>query len=150
MMKRFLIGGVLLLMSMCGCGPSAPIVGEVDPTREKLQHISSAYLKATLKTNRAPAKSDDLLPFLGEESTSVEKKRETFRSDHDGEEFVIVWGVDLRQAGTDELSRDVIFVYEKKGKGGKRYVLKPPTDIFIIPDDLFQKSSFPKGHQRSS
>lgn len=149
-MKQNWIGYGVLLLAICGCGPSGLIVGQVDPTRAKLQQISGAYLAATVKANRPPTKPEELLPFLGDKSTPDEEKREIFRSNKDSEEFVIVWGVDLRKAGTDELPRDVIFAYEKKGKDGKRYVLKTPTDVFVIPDDLFQKSSFPKGHQPSS
>lgn len=149
-MKQSLIVCAALHLAMCGCGPSGPIVDKVDKTRLRLQQISGAYLAATMKANRVPTKPDDLLPFLGDASASEEAKRETFRSDHDGEEFVIVWGVDLRNTGTNDLPRDVIFAYEKKGKGGKRYVLKTPTEVFTIPDDLFQKSTFPKGHQQGS
>lgn len=148
-MKRRLICSVILLLPMCGCGQRS-VVGPVDQTRAKLQAISGAYLAATLKAGKAPAKPDDLLPFLGDESTSEAQKRETFRSDNDGEEFVIAWGVDFRKQGVDGLSRDVIFVYEKRGKRGQRYVLKLPSDIFVIPDDVFQKSQFPKGYAPSS
>ena len=147
-MNRALICCVILLLPTCGCG-SSPIVGAVDKTRDKLQKISGAYLAATTKANRPPTSTADLLPFLGEESMSAEQKRMELRSDNDSEEFVIVWQVDLRKMGTDGLSRDVIMAYEKWGKGGQRYVLKPPADIFIIPDDVFQKSQFPKGHQPS-
>lgn len=148
-MKRALICSLLLLLPICGCGPRT-IVGPVDKTRAKLQALSGAYMAATLKTNQAPAKPEDLLPFLGDGSTSEEQKREMFRSDNDGEEFVIAWGVDFRKQGPDGLSREVIFIYEKQGKKGQRYVLKLPSDIFVIPDDIFRKSEFPKGYQPSS
>ncbi len=147
-MKRALICSLLLLFPMCGCGQRT-VVAPVDKTRIKLQSISGAYMAATLKADKAPAKAEDLLPFLGDESTSEEQKRQTFRSDNDGEEFVIAWGVDFRKQGADGLSRDVIFVYEKKGKRSQRYVLKLPSDIFVIPDDVFQKSQFPKGNEPS-
>ncbi len=147
-MKWVLIGSVILLLPMYGCGKRA-VVGPVDKTRMKLQAIIGAYRAATLKADKAPAKAEDLLPFLGEASTSEGQKRETFRSDNDGEEFVIAWGVDFRKQGADALSRDAIFIYEKRGKDGQRYVLKLPTDIFVIPDDVFQKSQFPKGYQPS-
>ena len=148
-MKRALIYSLILLLPMCGCGQRS-VVGPVDKTRAKLQAISGAYRAATLKADRAPSEPDDLLPFLGDESTSEDQKREIFRSDNDGEEFVIAWGVDFRKQGADGLSRDVIFIYEKKGKRGQRYVLKLPADIFVIPDDVFQKSQFPKGNEPSS
>ncbi len=148
-MKRALICSLLLLFPMCGCGQRS-VVGPVDKTRVKLQAISGAYRAATLKADKAPEKADDLLPFLGEESTSEEQKRETFRSDNDGEEFAIAWGVDFRKQGPDALSRDVIFIYEKKGQKGQRYVLKLPSDIFVIPEGVFQKSQFPKGYEPGS
>lgn len=148
-MKRALIGCVILLFAMCGCSPRT-IVGKVDKTRMRLQAIGGAYLRATLKANKAPTKADDLLEYLGEESTPEAEKRETFRSDNDGEEFVIVWGVDLRKTGTARLSRDTIIAYEKRGKGSQRYVLKPPADASIIPEDIFQKSQFPEGHKPGS
>jgi hypothetical protein len=146
---RALICGLTLLLVTSGCGQRT-VVGAVDKTRAKLQAISGAYVAATVKANRPPAKADDLLPFLGDATTTEEQKRESFRSDNDGEEFVIVWNVDLRKIGVDGLSRDVILAYEKLGKKGQRYVLKPPADVFIIPDDVFQKSDFPKGHKPGS
>lgn len=148
-MKRALICSLILLFPMCGCGQRS-IVGPVDKTRAKLQALSGAYRAATLKADQAPSKPDDLLPFLGDESTSEEQKRETFRSDNDGEEFVIAWGVDFRKLVVDIASRDLIFVYEKRGKNGQRYVLKLPTDVFVIPDDVFQKSQFLKGIEPGS
>lgn len=147
-MNRGLIFSVILLLPICGCG-SGPKVIPIDTTWSRLQAIGGAYLAATLKANRAPSKPDELLPFLGNATTPEEQKRETFRSDHDGEEFVIVWGVDLRKLGQDGQSRDVILIYEKRGKSGQRYVLKPRADIYIIPDEVFQKSQFPKGHRPS-
>lgn len=148
-MIRALICSVILLLPMCGCGQRT-VVYPVDKTRAKLQAISGAYRAATLKADKAPSEAGDLLPFLGDESTSEEQKREMFRSDNDGEEFVIAWGVDFRKQGPDALSRDAIFIYEKKGKKGQRYVLKLPADIFVIPDDVFQKSQFAKGIEPSS
>ena len=148
-MIRALVYCVILLLPMCGCGQRTAVY-PADKTRAKLQAISGAYRAATLKADKAPSKADDLLPFLGDESTTEEQKRQMFRSDNDGEEFVIAWGVDFRKQGAGGLSRDVIFIYEKKGKSGQRYVLKLPADIFVIPDDVFQKSQFPKGYQPSS
>lgn len=146
-MKQTWLCYVMLISAMCGCGKHQSDEGSVDKTRAKLQAISGAYMTVTIKTNRAPTKPDDLLPFLGDESTSEEQKRAKLRSDNDGEDFVIAWGIDFRKQREDILLRDVIFAYEKRGKGGQRYVLKLPTDIFIIPDDVFQKSQFPEGYQ---
>lgn len=147
---RALVYSLTLLLATTGCGSRGEVVGAVDKTRSKLQAISGAYVAATVKANRAPEKIEDLLPFLGEESATEAQKRETFRSDSDGQEFVIVWGVDLRKIGMDGLSRDVILAYEKVGTRGQRYVLKPPADVYVLPEDIFQKSQFPKGHQPGS
>ncbi len=146
-MKQTLFYCVMLISAMCGCGKQQSDEGSVDKTRAKLQAISGAYMTATMKTERAPAKPDDLLPFLGDATTSEEQKRAKLRSDNDGEDFVIAWGVDFRKQRESGLLRDAIFAYEKRGKGGQRYVLKLPTDIFIIPDDVFQKSQFHEGYQ---
>jgi hypothetical protein len=136
-----------LLLLLCGCGTRTSGGGPVDQTRSKLQAISGAYLAATMKTKTAPKKVEDLLPFLGDSSAADDVKRAMIRSDNDGEEFVIVLGVDLRKLGTNGLSRDVILAYEKRGTKGQRYVLKPPVDVFVIPDDLFQKSKFANDHR---
>lgn len=141
---------LFLLSALLGCGSSEPIVGKIDKTRWKLQAISGAYLAATTKAGQVPQNPEDLFDFFGEESTSEEKSREKFRSDNDGEEFVIIWGVDLRKTGTSDLPRDAIFAYEERGKGGQRYVLKPPADVLIVPEDVFQKSQFPNGHKPGS
>ena len=148
-MKRALIYQFIWFLAACG-REQEPQVFPVDKTRAKLQAISGAYLAATLKADHAPTKPEELFPFLGDASASEEQKRELLRSDNDGEEFVIAWGVDFRKQGADGLSRDAIFAYEKRGKNGRRYVLRLPTDILIIPEDLFQKPEFPKGHEPSS
>lgn len=148
-MKRHFAGCVLLWAWCLGCGSSEPLVDKIDDTRMKLQTLSSAYFSASSKLKRAPQEPADLLPFLGAADASEETKKAYFRSAHDGEEFVIVWGTDLAELAKQGKSVDFVLIYERKGKGGTRYVLKPPIEVAQVSEEVFLKEKFPGGHKPS-
>jgi len=70
------------------------------------------------------------------------------RSPIDGEEFVIIWGVDPRTEPPMD-GKLPILVYEKKGIGGKRYVWQLPTRIVAMTDDELRTAYFPGNHRFS-
>jgi hypothetical protein len=142
--------GVLLCLALAGCGSSAkPVVGRVDDSRQNLQKIGIAYSQAAQKLNRPPRNVDELMPFL-QEGLGPVKARDVLRSPNDGQEYVIVWGVDFGQLALTRGDPYVVFAYERTGKGGKRQVLKPPVEVLLMTDSEFQKAPFPPGHQPPS
>ena len=42
---------------------------------------------------------------------------------------------------------DIVLAYEKKGKNGARYVMKPPSYVVQMKDLEFKSAKFPPGHQ---
>jgi len=67
------------------------------------------------------------------------------RSTRDGEEFVVVWGLDLYQQ-----SPDTIVAYERKGVDGKRLVLDVNAMVREVTPEQFARLKFPKGHKPES
>lgn len=144
------VAQVFILLSLgfaaAGCGSSRPIAGGVDVSRQNLQKIGAAYVKATTQLKRPPEKSDDLLPFLTSD-TRPGDPLSVLRSPNDGENYVIVWGVDVRKLVMNRNKTRVIIAYEKWGKEGVRYVLKAPNHVVALSEEQFTKASFPPGHR---
>src|SRR5262249_14836427 len=109
-----------------------------DAARENLSHIVEAYLKAHERLGRPPQKLDDLRPHL--------KADDVLRSPHDGERYVIVWGVNLRTPQFEGASLPV-FIYERKGKGGRRYVATTLLSTPVLTDEEFRQAQFALGHR---
>ena len=108
----------------------------------RLQAINGAYMKTTQKLGRPPKNAEELRPALQESGDPDE----LLRSPTDGQEFVIVWGVDPRR----EMPKDgklPILIYEKTGSSGKRHVLQIPTMITTLTDDEMKSAYFPRGHK---
>jgi hypothetical protein len=66
------------------------------------------------------------------------------RSTRDGEEFVVVWGVQM-----DQLPLDTVVAYERKGVDGKRMVVNLNGEVREVSAEEFLKLKFPKGHKPS-
>ena len=94
---------------------------------------------------RPTQKRDDLLVVLQGEAGQP-SPADILKSPNDGEEYVIVWGVNFRELGIKRGNVDVVIAYEKRGREGKRYVLKPPTQVIEMTDTEFKAASFPPGH----
>jgi hypothetical protein len=140
---RFLsLGIAVLALSLCaGCG--APPEREVSGPRKSLRAINTAYMRATDKLNRGPANLKELLPYLKEQG----EPDQLLRSTDDGQEFVIIWGVDHRNVAAAKKSATVL-AYEKTGQGGKRYVLRASA-VLHMTDEEFRQAPFPPGHKPS-
>lgn len=137
---------ISLVFAAAGCGSSTPVAGEVDVSRQNLQKIGVAYGRATAQLKRPPEKSDDLLPFLTSD-TRPGDPLSVLRSPNDGENYVIVWGVDVRKLVMSRNKMRVVIAYEKRGKEGVRYVLRAPNHVVKVTDEQFKKASFPPGHR---
>jgi hypothetical protein len=135
----------LLLGSLgaAGCGPSGTPVAEDDPTRRNLEAIGDAYVRTTQKLGHPPRDTDknDFLTVLKMYGDPAKLSR----SASDQQEFVIVWGVELRsmKAKGDAIP---IVAFEKTGKDGKRYVLRGHGDVILMTDGQLRAAAFPAGY----
>jgi hypothetical protein len=133
----------LLLVS--GCSGSHP--GAVpNPTQSRLLKIGEAYRRATYRLGHPPANFEELKPGL------LDAKDEELRSPNDGEQFVIIYGVDYDKLPVPgDRKKCAIAAYEKKGAGAKRYVLRIcprpfPLAADLLSDEQWEHAAFPPGY----
>jgi hypothetical protein len=100
-----LLGGLLL----GGC-TSAPTRVEVDNSMANLLAIHTAYTDFVADSGKPPRTQKDLEWAFPEHSR--EALDELFRSPHDGQPYVIVWGIMLRPP---QPAPPVVLAYEKDG-----------------------------------
>lgn len=110
---------------------------------QQLREISSAYVKATDSLGKPPANRAELLQYMGSEAQTDADA--AFKSSNDGQEYVILWGVDYRPIVANGAAPPVM-VYEKIGKNGKRFVARF-RNVMQMTDEEFQKAPFPPGHE---
>ena len=124
-----------------GCGSIA--THELpSPTEADLLKIGGAYARATAKLGRPPTNRKELIPFLDPKLPASQ----IFRSPNDGEDFEIVWGVELRELKAQ--GNDVpIVAYEKRGKEGKRYVLRGRSEALVMSEGELKSAVFPAGYK---
>ena len=139
-MVRMLWGLVLTALTLPGChGGSEHALGTA---KDRLVKIGRAYLDATDHLGRPPQGFSEIRPyFYGEVDEAVT------RSPNDGEEFVVLWGVDYNTLPLTRENPFTVAAYEKHGDGGKRYVLRIPTQVLLMSDAELAKAVFPPGHQ---
>lgn len=139
--KAIRVGCLLGCLAAWGCGSGEPTPKEVPPAYQNLKSISSAYLQATNSLKRPPKNLDELMPFLKKQGDPAT----LLRSPDDGEEYVIVWGVDYRTPPSKANSLPVL-AYEKVGKHGKRQVLQM-RNIVQLTDEELKNAPLPLGHK---
>lgn len=148
-LRPHLLASVILAMlsvGFLGCGPAKPVVFPENKFEQQLQRIGAAYSQASVKLGRPPSGPEEIMEFL--QITGGPPAAEILRSPHDGEDYVIVWNVDFRQLAMSGANvNDVIIAYEKRGKNGTRYVMKPPSHVTQLSDLEFKSAKFPPGHQ---
>jgi len=139
---RWLVIGILIGFPI-GCS-SKPGDRPLSETEERLYTLGKAYIQASAKLNRGPKDFSEIQTFLPSDSSS-----DLLRSPSDGQEFVILWGVDFNKlpAGANPY---YIGAYEKTGKDGKRYVLRFPIGVITMTDDELKAANFPPGHKPPS
>lgn len=136
-----LSGLSLLLAILCGCGGNAerPTPPQItDPTHLALEKIGNAYVRV----QGVPKSKADLLPIL----KSFGKPEDILKSPNDGQEFVIVYGVELRMMKAT--GNDVpVVAFEKTGKDGKRFVLRGRDAVSQLSDAELRGATFPQGYK---
>jgi hypothetical protein len=136
-----LLLSLLLLTTSWGCSQPAVVEKPIDPTQQQLILIGSAYQQYTFTKGAAPTKPEDLkqqiLELGGNDTVWI--------SPRDGQPFVIMWNLDLRQPQTWAKSTPVL-AYEKLGKNGKRLVRTVVGSVEELSAQEFADASFPPGH----
>ncbi len=138
-----MFGSGLLGFSACWWWRVVPeAVAGVTPntTEDRLLKIGNAYRNAVSRLGRAPKDFQELKPSLEGNATE-----DFLRSPNDGEPLVVIWGVDFDKLPMRPGS-PVVAVYEKKGVGGKRYVLRSPLSTCVMTDEQWKKAVFPPGY----
>jgi hypothetical protein len=108
------------------------------PPRDKGE--LSRYLKAILAEEaQANERAESDEPVAAKDVRTVE---DVMRSESDGEEFVIHWGVDYR--GPRGFKAPLL-AYEKRGKDGRRYVLQGARTVRQVTNEEFAELPFPPG-----
>jgi hypothetical protein len=135
-------GCVLTCGSLTGCG-FEPAKTEFSLSRQNLERIGVAYFKATVDPDRdrPPKNKQEIIPYLKEFGNPAE----LLRSPDDGQDYVILWDVDVRKLSA-RAARSTVLAYEKQGKNGKRYVLLV-REVEQMTDEQLQNASFPPGHK---
>ena len=64
-----------------------------------------------------------------------------FRSERDGEEYVVVWGQNL-----DTVPPETVMAYERKGVDGKRMVVTSGGRTREVTSEEFAQLKFPNGY----
>jgi hypothetical protein len=154
--QRLPLAGILgagWLVLLCGCS-SSPEPLPVDETVRRLRDLGQAYGQFTVDHQRPPQNEKDLRRQL--EKMKLGKPDELLRSPRDGQPFVIVWGFDVRQSGAgqegagNKLTADqagAIYMYERQGSGGERYVLYTHGSAVKLTAADFAKARFFGSHK---
>jgi hypothetical protein len=124
-----------------GCRATPVDSTELSPTGQHLEKVGDAYLRATLRLGRPPANLEELKSGF---PPNV-KAEEILRSPGDGENFEIIWGVELRQLKAR--GSDVpIIAYEKNGKDGRRHVLRGRNEVLLMTPGQLKAAKVPSGY----
>jgi hypothetical protein len=139
------LGTGLLFFTVVGCSSKHTNQQPLSETEERLYTIGKAYIQASAQLNRGPKTISEIKSFLPADAPG-----DLLRSPNDGEEFVILWGVDFNKLPPVDADPFYIGAYEKTGKSGKRYVLRFPIGVVSMTDEEFKAAKFPPGHKPPS
>ena len=130
----------LLLLStfiFIGCGGEKIEPLTTDPTVIALDKIGGAYIRGT----PPPKTKAELLAIFKLSSFP----KELLISPNDGQEFIIVYDVELKGLKVSGAQLPVV-AFEKSGKDGKRYVLRGMNTVVQLTEDQLKSSVFPEGY----
>jgi hypothetical protein len=127
----------IVVLSGCGKGKS----NQRNPTEDRLYKIGKAYIQACYRLERAPENFGDI-----KSSIEGDVPDDLLVSPNDGENFVILWGVNFAELSPSAKDPFTVGGYEKKGVDGTRYVLRFPLSTVKMTDEAFQAAIFPPGY----
>jgi hypothetical protein len=132
--------GALGFAAAIGCQSGNEVPPPTDPSM--LRGIIRIYGIATRDLGRPPQNIEELKAIYAQVDSDPSKY---VRSNRDGEEFVVVWGLNLENS-----SADTVVAYERKGADGKRMIVTVDGMVREVTADEFAKLKFPKNHTPSS
>jgi hypothetical protein len=138
------VAGLLVCLGGLGCGGSGeppPAVAAGGESYLHLRTIKSAYMNATRALDRPPQNLEELMPFL----KKLADPSIILRSPDDGEEYKILYGVDVFNAQRED-RRWPVLAFEQRGKDGMRWVLEV-KEARRQSDEDFKKALFPPGYK---
>lgn len=135
MRLMLVVSGVPLLVA--GCSSSNSTAPPPDVTL--LRGIIRTYATAARDLGRPPKNIDELKAVLAPVSKDPS---EYLRSSRDGEEFAVVWDLNLSTA-----PQDTVLAYERKGVDGKRMVVLLNGETREVSAGEFTSLKFPKDYQ---
>jgi hypothetical protein len=135
-----LVIAALGIAAAIGCQSGTEIPPPTDPSM--LRGIIRIYAIATRDLGRPPQNIEELKAIYAQVDSDPSKY---VRSNRDGEEFVVVWGLVLENSPAD-----MVVAYERKGADGKRMVVTVDGMVREVSADEFAKLKFPKNHKPPS
>jgi hypothetical protein len=121
-----------------GIKPAAPDVGG------QLLKIAAAYSQAMGQWQRPPGKVEELSLLIKQNG---DNPAEVLKSPLDGQEFVIIYGIDFGKLAAAGQNPTVVMAYEKMGQAGVRHVLVAPSQVRVMNATEFAAAPFPPGYQ---
>jgi hypothetical protein len=136
---RFIVRSLLILgvLSAVGCGGGT--VANKPPDESYLRGIVRVYATAARNLGRPPKDIEEIKAIYAPVDPDPSKY---VRSPRDGEEFVVVWGLNL-----DAATADTVVAYERKGGDGKRMVVTADSTVKEVTNDELKQMKFPKDYK---
>jgi hypothetical protein len=128
---------LLVTLTAVGCDGGTKI--NKPPDESYLRGIVRTYGTAARDLGRPPTTIEEIKAIYAPVDPDPGKY---VRSPRDGEEFVVVWGLDL-----DRASADTVVAYERKGADGKRMVVTADSTVKEVTDDELKQMKFPKEYK---
>jgi hypothetical protein len=130
---------ILFIVMLVGCGSGdKPSTITTDPTIIALDKLGGAYIRGT----PPPKTKAELLAIF----KSCNHPKELLISPSDGQEFIIVYGVELKGLKVTGAQLPIV-AFEKTGKDGKRYALRGMNTVVQLTEAELKSSVFPEGYK---
>jgi hypothetical protein len=130
---------ILPIVMLAGCGSGdKPSAITTDPTIISLDKLGGAYIRGT----PPPKTKAELLAIF----KSCNHPKELLISPSDGQEFIIVYGVELKGLKVTGAQLPIV-AFEKSGKDGKRYALRGMNTVVQLTEAELKSSVFPEGYK---
>ena len=130
---------ILPIVILAGCGSGdKPSAITTDPTIISLDKLGGAYIRGT----PPPKTKAELLAIF----KSCNHPKELLISPSDGQEFIIVYSVELKGLKVTGAQLPIV-AFEKTGKDGKRYALRGMNTVVQLTEAELKSSVFPEGYK---
>ena len=132
---------IFVCLGLVGCGSDTI----PDNAETRMYAIAEAYCNLQdMPGGKPPATLDELRTMLTEfhQAGMGRDPEQMLRSPRDGQPFVIILGQHVSLQGGDD-----IWIYEKEGAEGFRYVMNLNRAVKQVPNEDFAQATFVKGHK---